>query len=142
MFFVTDANFTESYNTTTNNTSTPPTPSYEPTNAASNCPVTMPPEMGRIKVEWEKTNQCQGYTYFLKKFTEQTKPLCFKKGMIHNRLGTELCKERRCGEFLDFKSSVAKCYMIHENLTVTLQSHCNRCLLVCKGVYTCMCNVQ
>ncbi|XP_027001614.2 T-cell surface glycoprotein CD5 [Tachysurus fulvidraco] len=93
-------------------------------------PAILPSVLGRLKVEWEKKNPCQGSIQFSINFTESIL-LCSEK-IITQTLGKELCEERRCGEFLEFKHNVTEGYMIHENLTTTSETQCNTTVLTCK----------
>ncbi|XP_053477882.1 T-cell surface glycoprotein CD5 [Ictalurus furcatus] len=115
--------------------STPPETTSEPQTIHKPNIVVLPPVVGRIKVNWIKTNPCQGYILFFINFTQRATYLCSNNDKITNTdLGNELCEERRCGEFLGFRNSYTIGYMIHENLTATSDIHCKRILLTCKDV--------
>lgn len=138
MIFVTDSS-TESGNTTVSTftfpISTPCVPVTE--TIYKTTIVTLPPVVGRIKVEWEKVNPCQGYILFSINLTKTTRYLCHNDEFINN-LSAELCEERRCGEFLGLRATDGahrEGYVIHKNLTVTSETQCKRTFLTCKGVY-------
>ncbi|KAI5107783.1 T-cell surface glycoprotein CD5 isoform X2 [Silurus meridionalis] len=123
-------------NTTSNETSFTASPSISPTmSTVKTTPnnVKLPPALGRIKVEWLKENPCQGTIHFSINFTKSVKRLCRNEDIVKTELGTELCEERRCGEFIGFKYSETKNgYMIHQNLTVTTDTECSKVFITCK----------
>ncbi|KAF4090633.1 hypothetical protein AMELA_G00054180 [Ameiurus melas] len=119
---------TPTYSTLHENTSDPQT-THKPNI------VTLPPVVGRINVNWIKTNPCQGYIRFFINFTQRATYLCSNNDKITNtELGNELCEERRCGEFLGFKYSHKSGYMIHENLTAASDTQCKITFVTCKDV--------
>ncbi|KAL6487884.1 hypothetical protein MHYP_G00045100 [Metynnis hypsauchen] len=116
--------------TTPNNTSpVPDTTSQSPTTTPCVNTMTLepiriqlPPVLARVKVEWSKTSPCHGRMLLSINFT-RPKPICVNSAIIKKNLGDELCEERRCRKFNEFKiygeaSKNENGYMIIENLTV------------------------
>ncbi|KAK3554061.1 hypothetical protein QTP70_019180 [Hemibagrus guttatus] len=95
--------------------------------------VTLPPVMGRMKVNWEKNKLCQGAIVFSINLTQSEMVLC-KNEFINHILGEALCEEGKCGGFLEFKNPRTKYqgFMIHENLTTTSNTSCTKTILICK----------
>ncbi|KAB5581452.1 hypothetical protein PHYPO_G00175930 [Pangasianodon hypophthalmus] len=133
-----------------NGTTTESTPAHNVTSSIPTCAPTItnkpniaapPPAVGRIKVKWLKDNQCQGFIYFSLNYTRPEKYLCFNTDyIIKSNLGYELCEERRCGEFLGFKSQKPQKpqewqgYTIYENLTGSDEKACTGIYVTCKDV--------
>ncbi|KAL7877041.1 hypothetical protein SRHO_G00036840 [Serrasalmus rhombeus] len=96
--------------------------------------IALPPVLARVKVEWSKTSPCHGKMRLSINFTN-TKPICVNSAVMKKNLGNELCEERRCGKFREFKfydeaSKKENGYMINENLTVT-NEHCWTVSIAC-----------
>ncbi|XP_036430925.1 T-cell surface glycoprotein CD5 [Colossoma macropomum] len=124
----------EFHSTTPNITLFDPTTTSSPTTTP--CVSTAKPTiiqvqhvLGRVKVEWGKTSPCQGRIFFSIDFTKP-KPVCTQSVKISN-LGNELCEERRCGKFQEFKFNKAEDgYIISKNLSV-MSDHCSTMSIAC-----------
>ncbi|KAL7889396.1 hypothetical protein AOLI_G00016540 [Acnodon oligacanthus] len=129
--------------TTTPNNTSPVTDTTSPNPTTTPCVntitlepnhINLPPVLARVKVEWGKTSPCHGRMLLSLNFSN-TKPICVHSAMIKKNLGNELCEERRCGKFREFKiysdtSKIENGYIITKNLTV-LNDSCPTMSIAC-----------
>ncbi|XP_016331095.1 T-cell surface glycoprotein CD5-like [Sinocyclocheilus anshuiensis] len=121
-----------------NNISTPSTP--RPTSATTSttlwatCPKIIEyitkSDLFRLKVIW-KVSPCEGQLYVYSH--ERQGPLCSSSD-ISVSWWTEVCKDRRCGDFKGFKhtSSQAKCLKLTTNMTFINTTKCNGLHIMCQ----------
>ncbi|XP_076831658.1 CD5 molecule [Brachyhypopomus gauderio] len=94
--------------------------------------IRLPPILTRVKVIWEESNPCQGMMYLNVNFTNKPQALCYETIKNFEELGIDICEERRCGSFLDFKLvPKMRGYIItNEDLT---EITCSNVHINCKG---------
>lgn len=94
--------------------------------------IIVPPVLARVKISWKKGSQCAGLLY-LSSSDQREAPLCYTP--VVQKWSSKLCKDTRCGEFVDHKitSEEVKGYFINSNMTLSNAS-CQGVHIICQGV--------